>query len=35
MTGLVFGPLFLLPGFVLTARALVARPILMPAATAR
>jgi hypothetical protein len=35
MTGLVFGPLFLLPGFMLTARATLGGPMLMPAATAR
>jgi hypothetical protein len=35
MTGLVFGPLFLLPGFILTARAALGDSVLTPAATAR
>ena len=35
MTGLAFGPLFLLPAFILTARAALGDQILTPATTAR
>ena len=35
MTGLAFGPLFLLPAFILTARAVLGDQVLRPAATTR